>query len=86
MFVLEENYKKQIEDIKDQMECSKDFKCTKSGFESLCNAKKLMALEDYIECLEDKALAIACEFSIPYVGTYFCQCPLRMYAAKHFGK
>ena len=40
---MEDNFIRQVEDIIDQMECPKDFKCKKSGFEDICKAKELMA-------------------------------------------
>jgi len=83
VFILEENYKKQIEDIIGQMECPKGFQCAKSGLKILCKAKELMALEDYLECLEEQSIAISCKFSIQFDGAYFCECPLRVYIAKH---
>jgi len=76
---MEQDDKKQIEQIISQMECPKDFKCHKSGFESLCKAKDI-GIEGVVECLEENPKK--CKFSVAFGYSYFCRCPLRVYIAK----
>jgi hypothetical protein len=75
--------KTQIEEIVSGMECPKDFKCYKSGFENLCKTK-IFQDGGAIECLDESSWL--CEFCFGFGMGYFCQCPLRKYIAKHFYK
>lgn len=38
---MEQDYKKEIEEIIGQIQCPKDFKCYKSGFQVLCKARDM---------------------------------------------
>ena len=78
---ITQEHKTQIEEIVSGMECSKDFKCYKSGLEDLCKSK-IFQDGELIECL-DKGL-FSCNFSFGFGSEYFCKCPLRKYIAKHF--
>ena len=49
---MDENTKKELEEIMGEMECPKDFKCYESGFENLCRAKEI-GVELFLECLEE---------------------------------
>lgn len=69
----------QIERIASGMECPKDFKCRKSGFEDLCKTK-LVAGNRLVECLEENK----CRFALPFGGSAYCRCPLRIYVAMNF--
>jgi len=81
---VKEDYKKEIEEIIDGMKCPKDFKCYKSGLESLCKAKDFGVYESLM-CLDEEE-AQKCVFSVRYAYKHFCQCPLRTYIAKKLGK
>jgi hypothetical protein len=72
-----------IKEIIGQVKCPKDFKCAHSGFEKLCVARDC-GMDHYLECLEDNPLI--CKFVIVFGDRYFCQCPLRVYIAKHIEK
>jgi hypothetical protein len=76
-------HKTQIEEIISGMECPKDFKCYKSGFEDLSKAK-IFQDGDLIECL-DESLWL-CELCFGFEGKFYCKCQLRKYIAKHFYK
>lgn len=77
---LGQDQKKQLEEIIGQMECTKDFRCYKSGYENLCKAKDI-GIESLLECLEEDPEE--CEFSFAFFGySYFCQCPLRVYISR----
>jgi len=76
--------KKELEEIIDKMQCPKEFKCYKSGLNSLCKAKKFDVYESLM-CLNDEE-AQKCLFSVRYAYKYFCQCPLRNYIAEKVGK
>jgi hypothetical protein len=80
---MREENRKRIEDIIGEMQCPKGFKCAHSGFENLCKARDL-GLESFLECLEDHPSS--CKFSIFFGDSHFCQCPLRVYLAKHLKK
>jgi len=76
---LPDDIKKEIEKIIDGLQCPKDFKCYKSGFELVCSAKDI-GIASFLECLERKTKE--CKFSFPFGHTYICECPLRIYLAK----
>jgi hypothetical protein len=81
---MEIDHNKEIERIIGQMQCSKDFQCYESGFETLCKAKDV-GMESYIRCLEEHPLE--CKLSVGFFGDrYYCKCPLRVYIAKKIGK
>ena len=80
---MEPDHEKELQDIIGSLACPKDFKCYKSGFETLCKAKDI-GLYSILECLEeDSAL---CLFSINVHDAYYCECPLRIYIAKRLKK
>lgn len=72
-----------IEEIIGHMQCPKGFKCAQGGFEDLCRAQEC-GMEYYLECLEEKPRS--CKFVILFGDRHYCQCPLRVYIAKHLGK
>lgn len=80
---MEEDIKKEIEEIIGGMKCPKDFKCYKSGFENLCKAKDF-GIKSYLECLEKNPQY--CKFSLSFGYSYICQYPLRVYIVKKISK
>ncbi len=75
--------KKKIEELLGNLKCAKNFQCAESGFERLCSARDL-GLETFLECLEEKPWG--CTFAVSFGERYFCECPLRVYAAKKLKK
>ncbi len=80
---MEQEYEKELKEIIGEMKCPKRFKCCWSGFEVLCKAKDVGS-ESFLECLEEDPSD--CTFSISFVNTYLCKCPLRIYIAKKLKK
>ena len=80
---MEQDIKKEVEEIISGLQCPKDFECYKSGFENLCKAKDI-GLKNYLECLEEDPTS--CTFSLSMSGLYYCECPLRIYIAKKLKK
>jgi len=80
---MSEKHNREIKKIIGEINCPKDFKCYKSGFDSLCRAKDI-GIESFLECLEAKSNE--CKFSFPFGLMYLCQCPLRIYIAKKMHK
>ncbi len=80
---MAQNDNKDIIGIIGQIKCPKDFRCYRSGFDILCQAKKY-GVESLLECLDEKP--DKCLFSFHFGGTYFCKCPLRIYIAEHLSK
>jgi len=80
---VEQDHKKQIEEIIGGMKCPRDFKCYKSGFENLCKAKDI-GIESFLKCLEENPQE--CKFSLSFGYSYLCQCPLRIYIVKKLKK
>ena len=80
---MEENYKKEIEEILGEMRCPKDFRCYKSGYENLCKAEDV-GLQWFLLCME--AQPQECKFSVLIENKYLCECPLRVYIAKKLKK
>ena len=83
MTTLQEDMQKDIEEMMNGLQCPKDFMCYKSGFKVLCKAED-MGLKSFIACLGPDPSECTC--SISYGGLFFCQCPIRVYVAKHFKK
>jgi hypothetical protein len=85
--MMEEDQRKEIEEIIGQLKCPKDFRCCKSGFHTLCKAKGI-GLESFLQCLEENPRD--CKFSIKVSAAFskihLCQCPLRVYIAKKLKK
>jgi len=81
--LMKDEDRKKIEEIIGEMKCPKHFKCCLTGFEVLCKAKDVGS-ESFLECLEEDPSD--CKFSIPFVNTYLCKCPLRIYIAKELKK
>ncbi len=77
---MEQEQDKELKKVVGGLSCSKDFKCYKQGFETLCKAKDV-GLELYLECLEERPYD--CPLSVSFGGLYYCRCPLRIYIAKN---
>ena len=77
---MNEDVRKEIEEIIGKMKCPKDFICYRSGFEKLCEARDF-GIEDYLECMEPEPTN--CKFSLAYGTLFLCKCPLRYYLARH---
>lgn len=86
MTTMTEEDVKRIQEIKDGMQCPKDFTCAAHGFENLCKVRDF-GDEHSLQCLEE--VSPPC----PFAGVYefgfqmrFCRCPLRVYVKKNLGK
>ena len=80
---MDDEIRRKIEEIIGQMECSKDFKCTRKESEQLCNAGK-MGVDGLLYCLEDNPML--CKFALPFGFTYVCRCPLRGIIARKIAR
>ena len=78
---MEQDIKKELEEIMGNLNCPKDFQCYKSGFENLCKAQKV-GIMNYLLCLEEAS----CTFSTFIGDAYYCQCPLRIYLSMKLNK
>jgi hypothetical protein len=83
LVIMEEDQRKEVEELIGQMQCSKDFRCYQSGLEVRCKAKDI-GIELFLECLEENPQK--CSFSFRIASTNLCQCPLRVYIAKKLKK
>jgi spore coat polysaccharide biosynthesis protein SpsF (cytidylyltransferase family) len=81
---MEQKAMKEIESIRDKIECQKDFRCIKSDMNLLCEAKD-MGVESMLECLDENP--DDCKFSFAFYGySHFCECPVRVYICKNLKK
>ena len=80
---MEEHERKEIEELKAHVNCSKNFACVNSVIEDLCDAKYYADI-DLLECLENELQN--CELAKPYAARFICTCPLRKYIVKNFDK
>ncbi len=80
---MEEDYRKEIEELIGQIQCPKDFECYKSGFDVLCRAKDVGTESPLLLCLDENLLQ--CKFLNAGRG-FVCECPLRNYIAKKLKK
>ncbi len=65
---------RKLNKLEDQIECSKNFSCTKEPLKDPCQAR-YQAMADLMECLDDQSKT--CEYSEPFGAGYVCNCPLR---------
>jgi hypothetical protein len=80
---MEHDFQMRLEQIIGEMECPKDFRCYKQGFENLCKAKDVGPASHLVCCEEHPS---ECHFSWDYGPAYFCTCPVRIYIAKKLKK
>jgi hypothetical protein len=78
---ITKEHRTQIEEIVSGMECPKDFKCYKSGFESLYKIK-IFREGELVECIDPRSSL--CKLSFCFGRGHFCKCPLRKYIARNF--
>jgi len=71
--------RKKIEELLPGMQCPKNYKCAKYGFERLCESVDI-GDEHFIQCREKNPST--CMFSQSFGNNYFCQCPLRLHLHK----
>ena len=76
---FDDELEKGIAEIIGGLQCPKDFKCYRSGFENLCKAKDL-GLDSFLECLDESPRH--CPFAFSFGRVFFCKCPLRVYISK----
>jgi hypothetical protein len=73
-----------LEQLKEQIQCSRNYRCIDASLNSLC-ASKYHAISDMLQCLDDNPGA--CKFSKPFsASAQKCTCPLRKYIAIHIGR
>jgi hypothetical protein len=64
---MEEDQRKEIEELIGQMKCPKDFECIDSGFTVLCHPRDI-ELELFLECWQEKP--VGCQFLLPLGYTH----------------
>jgi hypothetical protein len=79
---IELEHKCRMEEIKDTMECPKDFECHRSECKKLSNVE-IIGDGKLLECLE--AGHRECEYGLCFDFGTFCKCPLRNYIARNLG-
>ena len=87
---MEERHRKKIEELMEEVQCTKDFSCVQSELKELCKIADLdwdelckvtdLGWEDYV-CLEESPPE--CSFASHFGDSYFCKCALRIYICKH---
>jgi hypothetical protein len=80
---MDDEAKKELHEIINQTECKRNFRCRDLSDNELCKARDI-GVESLLECLEDHPGD--CTFSLPFGEAFLCQCPVRLYLAKRFGK
>jgi hypothetical protein len=80
---LSSRHEEEIQKIKSSMTCHKNFKCLDSGFCKICQVTDI-GMEDHVKCLSDEANT--CLYAVSFGYSFFCRCPLRLFAAKKLGK
>ena len=80
---MDQESKKEIEEIIGGLEWLKDFRYYKSGFDVLCKAEDI-GLKLYLRCLEEQPSQ--CKFSFHCRDEFYCSSPLRLYISKKLKK
>ncbi len=78
---MEEFERKKLEELKAEVECSKNFACVNYAIEDLCHAR-YDPDNDFLECLENELQN--CKFAKPFAARSICTCALRKYIVKNF--
>jgi hypothetical protein len=78
---ISEKHLKEIDEIMADIECPKDFICSRTKFEQVCGAEDI-GLEVYIECSGESLKTKWCSFSLSFGNGFMCKCPLRIYLAR----
>ena len=65
---------KQLESIKNGVECAMDFDCLEQGAENRCSVRRVGRL---LECRREDARN--CRYAVPFGRSHFCKCPLNNY-------
>lgn len=82
---MEQEVKREIEQIMAGMECAKHFECYRSGFKRLCEARD-DGLKEHLWCMEEAEVSRSCDYSLSFGKGMLCKCPLRVYLAKKLRK
>jgi len=64
------------------LKCEKGLICAQSGLEILCKATRIRS--DSVMICEEKSPK--CSFSFTFGDGYMCNCPVRIFISKDFGK
>jgi hypothetical protein len=80
---MEQDHEKELHEIMGSLNCPKDFKCYKSGFEALCKAEDV-GLASHLICCEERPAE--CHFSWDNSPVFYCTCPVRVYVARELKK
>jgi len=80
--MIEQGIKK-IEQLMEEIECFKDFKCVKENFNRLCQVRKF-ELDEHLECLENNPSR--CPFAVPFIYWHMCICQMRMHIIQKLKK
>jgi hypothetical protein len=76
-------FKNELEEIKSQVNCSKDFYCLNSGIENVCEVKTFIS-NDLILCGDRHPHT--CSLSLPFGEEYFCVCAIRQKLFSYYGR
>ena len=73
---MPETHRRTIEDVRNGMECSRDFACCRPGSQRPCPTR-LVAGSKLLECLEEEKTP--CRFAVDFGVGRFCECPLQAF-------
>jgi hypothetical protein len=79
---MKNNHRHKIEEIIGEIKCPYAFRCCKSEFQDVCNARDI-GIESFLECLDKEK---DCKFAFSFGQGHLCKCPLRVYIAKELKK
>jgi hypothetical protein len=74
--------KKKIEELQKQIQCEKQFECTKIDLDSLCKARHHFEFNE-LECMAETD---DCSFAVNNPPMRICTCPLRKFIAVNLSK
>jgi len=81
--MLDHEDRRQLEELKAQVQCERAFTCVHTALSDLCQGKYYPELE-ILECLETPQPA--CKFAHPFGCTQVCSCALRKFIARNFDR
>ena len=79
---IDREQESRIKALMAKTDCSKDFKCYKSGFKDLCKVEHLSSANMFL-CLDKEGWV--CEFALFSGDRCFCRCQVRKEIASELG-
>jgi hypothetical protein len=83
--MVEHSHNQEIEELINQLNCPKGFKCHQSGHEHFAKGRQIDAGAFYLDCLEPNPLECPLFRFSTRADSFVCTCPVRTHVAEKKG-